>query len=130
MTNKMIIFLLFSLTSLFALDKPSNSLFEKGNTLYNKGDYQNAIESYLGIIENGYHSSEVYYNLGNAYYRLNLIGQSIWSYMQASRLDPRNGPIPKGGLLLRSYTIGCPSFKLCLLKKVILSLVLSTPPKF
>ena len=64
MKIKILILLLFCHVSLFALEKPPNSLFEKGNTFYNKGDYQNAIESYLGIIENGYHSSEVYYNLG------------------------------------------------------------------
>ena len=68
MKNKIIILLLFSLTSLFALDKPPNSLFEKGNTFYNKGDYQNAIESYLGIIENGYHMRWGLYNFSGQPY--------------------------------------------------------------
>ena len=90
MTNKIIIFLFFSLTSLFALDKPSNSLFEKGNTLYNKGDYQNAIESYLGIIENGYHSSEVYYNLGNANYKIGNVAEANFYFEKAKMLSPND----------------------------------------
>ena len=90
MKNKMIILLLFSLTSLFALDKPPNSLFEKGNTFYNKGDYQNAIESYLMIIENGYHSPEVYYNLGNANYKIGNVAEANFYFEKAKMLSPND----------------------------------------
>ena len=90
MKNKMIILLLFSLTSLFALDKSPNSLFEKGNTFYNKGDYQNAIESYLTIIENGYHSPEVYYNLGNANYKIGNVAEANFYFEKAKMLSPND----------------------------------------
>ena len=90
MKNKMIIPMLFSLTSLFALDKPPNSLFEKGNTFYNKGDYQNAIESYLEIIENGYHSSEVYYNLGNTNYKIGNVAETNYYFEKAKMLSPND----------------------------------------
>ena len=90
MKNKMIIFLLFSLTSLFALDKSPHLLFEKGNNYYNKGDYQNAIESYLAIIENGYHSSEVYYNLGNANYKIGNVAEANFYFEKAKMLSPND----------------------------------------
>lgn len=90
MKNKMIILLFFSHTSLFALDKPPNSLFEKGNTFYNKGDYQNAMESYLGIIENGYHSSEVYYNLGNTNYKIGNVAETNYYFEKAKMLSPND----------------------------------------
>ena len=90
MKNKIRILFLFSFTSLFALDKSSNSLFEKGNTFYNKGDYQNAIESYLGIIENGYHSSEVYYNLGNANYKIGNVAEANFYFEKAMMLSPND----------------------------------------
>src|SRR5690606_40201598 len=62
--------------------------FEKGNSLYNQGEYQAAIEEYLKISENGEHSSELYYNLGNAYYKLNQIAPSIYYYEKALLLNP------------------------------------------
>ena len=85
-----IILLFFSLTSLFAPEKPPNSLFEKGNAFYNKGDYQSAIESYLGIIENGYHSSEVYYNLGNANYKIGNVAEANFYFEKANILSPND----------------------------------------
>ena len=90
MKIKILILLLFCHVSLFALEKPPNSLFEKGNTFYNKGDYQNAIESYLGIIENGYHSSEVYYNLGNANYKIGNVAEANFYFEKANILSPND----------------------------------------
>ena len=90
MKNKIIILLLFCFTNLFALDKPPHLLFEKGNNYYNKGDYQNAIESYLAIIENDYHSSEVYYNLGNANYKIGNVAEANFYFEKAKMLSPND----------------------------------------
>ncbi len=90
MKNKIIILLLFCFTKLFALDKPPHLLFEKGNNYYNKGDYQNAIESYLAIIENDYHSSEVYYNLGNANYKIGNVAEANFYFEKAKMLSPND----------------------------------------
>lgn len=46
----------------------SNVAFNQANTLYIEGKYQEAISVYETILENGEHSTELYYNLGNAYY--------------------------------------------------------------
>ena len=51
--------------------------FSEANVFYNNSDYQNAIELYNDIIDSGYHSSELYYNLGNSYYKVNDIANSI-----------------------------------------------------
>lgn len=63
-------------------------LFDKANSLYNKGEYQLAIEGYLKISESGQHSAELYYNLANAYYKLNQIAPSIYYYEKALILNP------------------------------------------
>jgi tetratricopeptide (TPR) repeat protein len=68
-------------------------LFEKANSLYNKGEYQTAIEDYLKISESGQHSAELYYNLGNAYYKLNQIAPSIYYYEKALLLKPKDPDI-------------------------------------
>lgn len=65
-------------------------LFEKANSLYNKGEYQLAIEDYLKISESGQHSAELYYNLANAYYKLNQIAPSIYYYEKALILNPKD----------------------------------------
>lgn len=68
-------------------------LFDKANSLYNKGEYQAAIENYLKISEGGMHSAELYYNLGNAYYKLNQIAPSIYYYEKALLLNPQDEDI-------------------------------------
>ncbi|QWX83437.1 tetratricopeptide repeat protein [Cellulophaga sp. HaHaR_3_176] len=71
----------------------NDSFFEKGNKAYNEGIYDDAESFYLKIIENGEHSSELYFNLGNVYYKQNKIAPSIYYYEKALLLDPNNTDI-------------------------------------
>jgi tetratricopeptide (TPR) repeat protein len=64
--------------------------FEQGNALYKKGDYKGAAEQYEGILKQGKQSVEVYFNLGNAYYKLNQVAPSVYNYEKALLLDPGN----------------------------------------
>lgn len=66
----------------------NETLFNSGTEAYNKGDYNKAIERYLAIVENGQHSAELYYNLGNSYYKLNQIAPSIYYFEKALLLKP------------------------------------------
>ena len=66
-------------------------IFQAANSQYSNGNYGASIELYERIISEGLHSSDLYYNLGNAYYRQGLIGQSIWAYNKAILLNPRLG---------------------------------------
>lgn len=58
------------------------------NELYKKGDYQQAAKQYEDIIVKEGVAPELYYNLGNAYYKANEIGRSILNYERALRLSP------------------------------------------
>ena len=60
-------------------------LFEEANRVYAQGDYQSAVDLYLKIINQGVESGEVYFNLGNAYYKLDQIGPSILYYEKAKK---------------------------------------------
>ena len=71
----------------------NTDLFDKGNDLYNQGRYLEAIESYNDIIKDGKHSSELYYNMGNSYYKLNDIANSIFYYEKALLLNPKSEKI-------------------------------------
>ena len=62
--------------------------FEEANKLYNQSEYQLSIDKYLEIVDTGYHSSELYFNLGNCYYKINQVANSILYYERALKLNP------------------------------------------
>lgn len=65
----------------------------QANTLYSKGDFVKAAEAYEEVISAGYESPELYYNLGNAYFKLNNIGKTILNYERAKKLAPQDEDI-------------------------------------
>lgn len=66
----------------------NETLFNQATEVYNEGNYNKAIEHYLQILENGKHSAELYFNLGNCYYKLDQIGPSVYYYEKALLLKP------------------------------------------
>ncbi|NJB71299.1 tetratricopeptide (TPR) repeat protein [Saonia flava] len=71
----------------------NEALFNNATTAYNEGDYDKAIENYQRILENGEHSAALYFNLGNAHYKLNQIAPSIYYYEKALLLKPNDPEI-------------------------------------
>ncbi|NDP21486.1 MAG: tetratricopeptide repeat protein [Paludibacter sp.] len=61
---------------------------KQANELYISGNYQDAAKQYETIIAKEGIAPELYYNLGNAYYKANEIGRSILNYERALRLSP------------------------------------------
>ncbi len=64
------------------------SAFAEGNRLYREGDFDGAANSYRAVLESGYESAALYYNLGNAHFRLGDVAQAVLNYERAIRLDP------------------------------------------
>ena len=64
------------------------ALFDEGNRLYQDGDFGGAAASYAAVLEGGFESAAVYYNLGNAHFRLGELGQAVLNYERAAREDP------------------------------------------
>ena len=83
----------------------NNTLFEEANNLYNEGKYQEAITNYLKILENNEHSAALYYNLGNAHYKLNQIAPSIYYYEKALQLAPGDADVKNNLLFAQNMTI-------------------------
>ncbi|MFH1699943.1 MAG: tetratricopeptide repeat protein [Candidatus Zixiibacteriota bacterium] len=79
--------------------------FEQGNNFYTEGKYRDAIGEYEKVIQGGYQSAELYYNLGNAYFREGMLGQSIKNYIRAKRLNPRDEDIRTNLEFARQFTI-------------------------
>ena len=66
----------------------AEALFHQGNEAYSKGNFDAAEKAYRGIVELGIRNWRVYYNLGNACFRKNEIGNAILYYEKALRLQP------------------------------------------
>ncbi|WOD45131.1 tetratricopeptide repeat protein [Hwangdonia lutea] len=101
---KQAIYILAFLFSTFAFTQ-NNLLFEQANTLYNQGKYAEAIDKYTVILETGNHSSELYFNLANAHYKLNNIAPSIYFYEKALLLSPHDEEIKNNMAFAKNMTI-------------------------
>jgi tetratricopeptide (TPR) repeat protein len=64
--------------------------FEKGNELYQKGKYDLAAKAYESVLKENKESVELYFNLGNCYYKLQQTAPAIYNYEKALVLDPSN----------------------------------------
>ena len=86
---KNILFLLLLITSTITAQNV-DTLFVSANELYRNGAFEEAIEKYKQIESQDAVSSELYLNLGNAYYKLNKVGPTIFYYEKALKLNPLN----------------------------------------
>ena len=68
-------------------------LFRQGNQMYQQGRLEDARSAYENIVAMGYGSGELFYNLGNTYYRLGEIARAILSYERALRYLPQDDDI-------------------------------------
>ena len=89
------VLLLFCLifSGLIFSQSENEEYFNKGVELYNKGKYNEAIVEFKEIIENGQHSENLFFNLGNAFYKINDIANSIFYYEKALKLNPKNNDV-------------------------------------
>jgi tetratricopeptide (TPR) repeat protein len=88
MLNRTFTVLLFSLFALFARGTDNEKLAAEANQAYIDGQFNNAIALYLQIVESGHESHSLYYNLGNAYFKVHDIPSAILYYEKAWKLRP------------------------------------------
>jgi tetratricopeptide (TPR) repeat protein len=103
-TRSLILFTIISLSSfLFPL---SSSALTKADadSAYVNGNYQEAIKGYEALLRNGA-SAELYYNLGNAYYRTENITRAVLNFERALLLSPGDSDIRFNLQIARSKTI-------------------------
>jgi tetratricopeptide (TPR) repeat protein len=82
----------FFVTGIVAKE-PIDSKFTKANTLFQKLDFEGAVKTYREILSYDSTSSEVWFNLGNAYYRLGDFPKAILSYERARKISPADEDI-------------------------------------
>lgn len=63
---------------------------QQADSAYNKKNFQDALFYYQAAAEKDGVSSDLYYNMGNTYYRLGDLGHAVLNYRRALALDPSN----------------------------------------
>jgi tetratricopeptide (TPR) repeat protein len=73
---------------LVSLGSDYSALFKQANDEYVKAQYQQAISTYQQILNDGCHSEAVYFNLGNAYFKIGDVPSALLNYEKAHKLAP------------------------------------------
>ena len=82
--------ILFFCVSLIAVGQ--DTLNADGNNLYASGRYIEALEAYSSLLQNNLTNKSravVLYNMGNSYYKMGELSQTILYYERSLRLYPR-----------------------------------------
>jgi tetratricopeptide (TPR) repeat protein len=76
-----------------AENQQGEQLFFRANEAYKAGRFQEAVDGYSRLIQSGHETGHLFYNLGNAYFRLNQLGWAILNYERARLLMPRDADL-------------------------------------
>ena len=87
-----------------AAESYPDSLWNAGVAAYTEGDFASALQDWEDVRATGLMSKELYYNLGNAYFKTGEMAQSILWYERALKLDPSDADIRHNLEYARSLT--------------------------
>ncbi len=77
--------LVFLAANIFAVSQ-IDAIYEEAINSYNDKDYQTALEKFSLIENEGIVNSDLYYNIGNCYFRINEIGRAILYFKKALKV--------------------------------------------
>lgn len=92
---KKVLFILFAIAVAFGSANATEKCagIDAGTKAYNDGDFERAIDEWRTCVDNGMENADLYYNLGNAYFRNGKLGFSIFYYKKALRLHATDDDI-------------------------------------
>lgn len=91
--KKIFIIFIIIFQGLLASASVNQDIIAEANKAYTENKFKNAIELYKKVITGGYESAELYYNLGNTYFKTNDYPAALLYYEKAKKLDPSNEKI-------------------------------------
>lgn len=86
---KKLVYILFCIFS-FSVKGFSNDLINAAEKAYDSKKYKEAISNYKKLVKDGYKSYQLYFNLGNSYYRNSELGKAIYYYELARKINPND----------------------------------------
>ena len=87
-----ILILLFFVPMVLLADG-AKTLFQKANESYEQQNYDSSITLLDSLLKSGLDSSELYYNLGNSWFKKGEIPMAILYYEKAKKIEPNNDDI-------------------------------------
>ncbi|MBI5219423.1 MAG: tetratricopeptide repeat protein [Bacteroidia bacterium] len=94
------------------------ALIDSAANYYTKGKYEMAINAYEKIVNSGYEAAEIYYNLGNVYYKTKQYPEAILNFERAKILAPGDEDINFNLELSKRYVVD----KIEVLPQILISL--------
>ncbi|MFN0275088.1 MAG: tetratricopeptide repeat protein [Chitinophagales bacterium] len=88
--KRVLIFYLYVFATPNSFAQTDSVNYSAANTLYENRNYSQAAYMYETLLKNNGPSAEIYYNLGNAYYKNGKMGNAILNYERCLSLEPRN----------------------------------------
>ncbi len=82
-----------------------NALLEKANQHYTSEEYKLAIESYEELLNTDVESAELYYNLGNSFYKTGQVTKAILNFERAKLLAPSDEDIQFNLVLANQHVV-------------------------
>ncbi len=98
-----VLLIILGLTTFRLQAMKTDSLITRANLFYANQMYEQAAEGYQQVVDSGYVASELYYNLGNAYFKEHNIPRAILNYERAHLLNPGNEDIRYNLKLARTH---------------------------
>jgi tetratricopeptide (TPR) repeat protein len=102
--KKILVFIYTILIGINGLAQDSLAIKSDADSAYIKNDYAAAIRIYENLLQQG-ESAEVYYNLGNSYYKSGDMARAILNYERALLLKPGNEDVHANLEIVRSKTV-------------------------
>lgn len=79
--------------------------FDEGNIRYEQGDFRGALDSYERAADAGFVSGALFFNMGNAYYRLDELGQAVRFYEKAAAIMPQSAELNHNLSIVREEAV-------------------------
>jgi tetratricopeptide (TPR) repeat protein len=79
--------------------------FEKANDAFADDQFPKAVELYTSLLDEGLVSTELYFNLGNAYFKQNDLANAIFHYEKALQLNPADQEVRENLEIANTQTI-------------------------
>jgi len=86
----LVAFVFCALSASSVLEAQSDADFPKANQEFAQGHFKEAISGYEALVRAGQWSANVFYDLGNAYFRTGDFGRAILNYERALALEPHH----------------------------------------
>lgn len=71
----------------------NEAAFKKANDLYKNENYLAAVQVFESISKSGFEAADLYFNIGNCYYKLGKTAPAIYNYEKALLLNPEDQAI-------------------------------------